>query len=575
MNCDGDMYPVSAGPFVITPGFSELDLVLLDLFAYYSACSGPLDFVVTLSDGSTLKHTTTSSLAGASPGGRSLASGTSDPQCDALTIDRVGSSLVRVHAGDEASVSFLVTNSDPSQSFTGTFRATSTALALLPEVPAGQNDSEVGAFSLSDPAGGNAFPIAFPGLELGNTCIGLPPDPGVDYEIELPLTLPPGGSQTVTCGARTIPMCPRGTMSKIGADVSGSFSGGSPCGAAIASFVAVDNTILPAFACPGAVRMASYLNASNPSGPAVGIAGDGSAAGNEAWQVNIGADRANMSYLADGVPPTSGTFSFSQPTMFLNGLSGRYVSEISFITPRTPDTATNTLIVPFDVLPAATSPHPINVQIVSLQVLGGAPSGYANHYPIIAGRVHVQSTNGIADAVLDFRQQLSAVGVVDGTFDLEAMELVSVNATKSSDTRYVVTSSWMKKKLPKAAGTTEYVGFAVANDFRAVAGAAAPLVSVDPPVAAPGGIRLLAVPNPASAAAAIRFSGAAAAPEGARVAVYDAAGRLVRRLDASRERDTLWDLSDGSGRGVAPGVYLLRAEQRDRVVASGRLHVIR
>lgn len=67
-------------------------------------------------------------------------------------------------------------------------------------------------------------------------------------------------------------------------------------------------------------------------------------------------------------------------------------------------------------------------------------------------------------------------------------------------------------------------------------------------------------PNPSRSATAVHFALARAAD--VRLAVYDPAGRLVRRLAAERrgagEHAVSWDGRDGTGRPVSDGLYLLR-----------------
>jgi hypothetical protein len=70
-------------------------------------------------------------------------------------------------------------------------------------------------------------------------------------------------------------------------------------------------------------------------------------------------------------------------------------------------------------------------------------------------------------------------------------------------------------------------------------------------------------PNPFRAATTLRYD--LAAPGWARLALYDAAGRMVRELlNGSHARpgryDVGWDGRDGFGRSVGPGVYVARLE---------------
>jgi hypothetical protein len=79
---------------------------------------------------------------------------------------------------------------------------------------------------------------------------------------------------------------------------------------------------------------------------------------------------------------------------------------------------------------------------------------------------------------------------------------------------------------------------------------------------APCAVRL-APPSPNPARASVRFTVSLAVAGSARVEVFDPAGRRVRVLaDGSHPAGTAslaWDLRDGVGRRVPPGVYLVRA----------------
>ncbi|MFB3908695.1 MAG: hypothetical protein ACE15D_09865 [Candidatus Eisenbacteria bacterium] len=69
-------------------------------------------------------------------------------------------------------------------------------------------------------------------------------------------------------------------------------------------------------------------------------------------------------------------------------------------------------------------------------------------------------------------------------------------------------------------------------------------------------------PNPVSRAAEIRFHGIV--PTGREMAVFDAAGRLVRDLGRIESSAVLWDTEDRAGRPVSPGVYFARVEGSPR-----------
>lgn len=92
--------------------------------------------------------------------------------------------------------------------------------------------------------------------------------------------------------------------------------------------------------------------------------------------------------------------------------------------------------------------------------------------------------------------------------------------------------------------------------------------AVEVPVAAPvlpvtgGGLLVRAAPNPFRAATTIHYR--VRHETSVRVSVYDAAGRLVRRLGGGARgagpNEERWDGFDRAGRSVAPGVYFVRLE---------------
>lgn len=109
------------------------------------------------------------------------------------------------------------------------------------------------------------------------------------------------------------------------------------------------------------------------------------------------------------------------------------------------------------------------------------------------------------------------------------------------------------------------------------AGTAPPIdltIVADATVDVPGSLASLppvvrAAPNPSASRTVFRFDAEAASS----LAVYDVAGRLVRRLDvAAGARAASWDLTDAQGRHVANGVYVVRVPG---LGATGRVVVTR
>jgi subtilisin family serine protease len=87
-------------------------------------------------------------------------------------------------------------------------------------------------------------------------------------------------------------------------------------------------------------------------------------------------------------------------------------------------------------------------------------------------------------------------------------------------------------------------------------------VTAAPAIAAAGGLRLEASPNPSAGETSLRFGLPAAA--WVRATLYDASGRAVRTLlDGPRAKgpqEIRWDGTGGDGRAAAAGVYFVRLE---------------
>ncbi len=97
----------------------------------------------------------------------------------------------------------------------------------------------------------------------------------------------------------------------------------------------------------------------------------------------------------------------------------------------------------------------------------------------------------------------------------------------------------------------------------------APTAAVDPGPSGP--VTVACYPNPAVAFANISVSGAGGWES---LKIYDVQGRVVRDAGRSAERGFLWDLRDGSGSKVSPGVYFVALRQRGSS-AERKLMVVR
>jgi glucose/arabinose dehydrogenase len=100
-----------------------------------------------------------------------------------------------------------------------------------------------------------------------------------------------------------------------------------------------------------------------------------------------------------------------------------------------------------------------------------------------------------------------------------------------------------------------------------------PVPPTGAPVIALGGSRVRAAPNPARGGTRIVWDGAVS---GARsIRIFDASGRLVRRLGEASSGALLWDARDVTGTPVPAGTYFFRAETADGGALRGKVSILR
>jgi hypothetical protein len=145
---------------------------------------------------------------------------------------------------------------------------------------------------------------------------------------------------------------------------------------------------------------------------------------------------------------------------------------------------------------------------------------------------------------------LEAHGTPEGTAKLVLAAALALPAGEIAALRFPGGDTWQAPLLTWARINSE-----------TVTGSA----GVEPP--APPAAACFAPPAPNPAHGPVRLSlGISGREQGARafVHVHDLAGRLVRVVhEGALEpglHDLRWDLRDASGRAVAPGIYLVRAE---------------
>ncbi|MDM7914648.1 MAG: exo-alpha-sialidase [Candidatus Eisenbacteria bacterium] len=106
---------------------------------------------------------------------------------------------------------------------------------------------------------------------------------------------------------------------------------------------------------------------------------------------------------------------------------------------------------------------------------------------------------------------------------------------------------------------TEFTGGAIDNYEVHLSSIQLVTSAVEDETSSFGGAGLAVFPNPSSGGVHLLWKGyGAGLPAGAEIEVYDASGRLVRRLSLAGGETVVWDRKDGGGRDVRPGVYFTR-----------------
>jgi hypothetical protein len=171
--------------------------------------------------------------------------------------------------------------------------------------------------------------------------------------------------------------------------------------------------------------------------------------------------------------------------------------------------------------------------------------------PIYGAEIELRGpTAGTLDGVTVAEGALEAHGTPEGTAKLVLAAALALPAGEIAALRFPGGDTWQAPLLTWARINSE-----------TVTGSA----GVEPP--APPAAACFAPPAPNPAHGPVRLSlGISGREQGARafVHVHDLAGRLVRVVhEGALEpglHDLRWDLRDASGRAVAPGIYLVRAE---------------
>lgn len=385
----------------VVNGFNDLSVPVTLPAGPPRMCTVTGTAVTTLSDGMTLSAASNSMLCVAAP-----APGNPGLPRLGLALAK-GDPIARVHPGDPSSHVYRLTNNDPVATFTGTLGVEMANSSRLPGM-GGPTSPISGVYSVSDPSVGDHFPIGLSENLIGG-CLPLPPNPLAPAVPMLsePIVLLPGESRDVEIIARPWGMCADGSCGRAKVTADGSFSDASL-----------------AKACSGFVTAADVLTPPTFSWP------DGGSAGRFQPPPDPMMGRLRVQGLPLPPLPVELDLITRPPVLAIDGgaplpltpqfLSGMFNSEHGRTRVRFQNSNLFDIDSFFDVFyrvdlqPIPGSGPMIQTEMVSMSLVGGAPSGFQDVGPFGVGNLGIHLLGDPAFAAFaQVTYQVSGVAVDD------------------------------------------------------------------------------------------------------------------------------------------------------------------
>ena len=371
-----------------------------------------------------------------------------------------GAAIARVHPGDQTSHRFVVKNNDPEQTFRGFLHVESANDSRRPvdESPQGPAPGQ-GVFAISDPERGDDFPIAL--LEdLGLDCIILPDDPQntILPTIDRDIVLAPGEEKEIDVVVRPWGMCADGSCGRLTLELEGVFADGSRGLACAGAIVAADTLARPQYvwADSGAVsrvnaadKLLRFSHNPTPTAPPRTV------------QTEIVA----MNLVSVEPIPWNG----ETQTVPLGPEHGRFVSQLQG-EPVESFNVDSFFDIEYRIDLGESDPPPVPIEMLSMDLIPGAPSGFENTAPLGMGTARLPpSGNFNVDSFFDIVYQVEVdVSVEDrGVWDTE---MISMSLTSEGNS--ILVSARLRAVPPgdgDAAGiigTVLILGVEVRTDLR-------------------------------------------------------------------------------------------------------------
>lgn len=387
----------------IAPGFTVFDTPFTLPAGPPRLCTLTATATSLLADGMELTTTSDTVLcvADPAPGNPAL------PRIDLELIGDPDLAIQRVHPGDQAAYSYRVTNNDPVESFDGLLEIVLANTSRLPAV-SGPMPPGTGVFSVSDPALGDNFPIAFAD-ELAGTCVPLPPNPldPVIPRLERQILLPPGATEEFELLVRPWGMCASGSCGRARLVLDGTFSDTSRGVACAGLVTAADTAAVPQYDWPDGGQAVLFPPLPAPDQgflimDAEPIDGLGALIDLQVQPPQI---------QIDGLPLQGQLQPLFAP---LDQHAGRAQFQML---PDLPFQAGASFELGYQVQiqPNPDGP-PIETELLTMQLEGAGPTGFQDVFPFGLGQLGIRAPGtppGLFDGFIELMPQMSGVGIDD------------------------------------------------------------------------------------------------------------------------------------------------------------------
>jgi len=326
------------------------------------------------------------------------------PRLDMELLGPPGSEIQKAHPGDQSVFTYRITNNDQVRSYSGQLAVESVNSSRLPGM-SGPQPPGTGVYPISDPGLGDNFPIRFLD-DLVEGCVPLPLDPSLPIVPNLiePLVIPPASFIDIDIFSRHWGMCANGSCSRGKLVLDGLFSD-STQGLACSGFVnAVDTSVPPLYLWPDSGEIAEFPVPPNPALGVLTFTGEPL----PALPVQLDMQVLPPQLLVGGLPV------LAPPQLF----AGIFEPELGRV--QTQWQNPGGVMPPGDPfelqLQLELQPPPgVEVEIVELNLVPEAPTGFSDISPFAMGRVGIRlpPVGPDFDGFLEFTLQLSGQAVDD------------------------------------------------------------------------------------------------------------------------------------------------------------------